>query len=448
MQKETKWEDDDGDGNVISSEMIMKIGDYRGNPANSDIHTRRKAKAIVGKIREMLIKLTKMSSDTINKEWLDTNLIDVLIAHERPSFIDGTATVGSSSKPQPLAKVYKTSSEALILTGFSSLDIDFYYIRTYAHIALKHCMLVLDKLAKHINSSGETLVAEIKGDTIKIVRNKISDENVRAELTNMASQYKKYCANRKTEGDFINSSLKEIRNDFATLMKSSNMPTIKFGKNILKQTTAITGSEIISIKSPLLKWIKNQVGTTQDDAKFFKSMSMSVFCVLNLTTRANDPPPYPYIDINDNASITSSAKYYTKLAKSDEILRNNISSINTQLVTLLGNPTTAERDSALNDIEDYNAVSALGTLDFLDKFSKGFKYKNIYSKERRKVEGKGTTISINNNKFNRAAAIGFIKSIVDKPKRFKKGGHARTKKHRRTRTKKQHKTRKLHVFNN
>lgn len=126
-------------------------------------------------------------------------------------------------------------------------------------------------------------------------------------------QYFQHICNCRTrEGMFINNSLKDTRNVIAALIvkQSQERKTIRvippfFDTCMYMQCRPLSGSCYNSYDaqtkvqdSAMFKAIKKQFETDRANTSL-GSLKIAIFSVLNLSRDANNPPPTPYIDIED-----------------------------------------------------------------------------------------------------------------------------------------------------
>ena len=145
--------------------------------------------------------------------------------------------------------------------------------------------------------------------------------------------------------------------------------------------------------------------------QFYKDIIVSVLCVFNISKQANNPPPIPYIDINrfkqlfyleimkkygnsgeievEKDKIMSLISQFDKIVAEINFFNTKVGDllekdeyINTKKImdTLLRESTKPEiilNESNRKTIEDFinlidnsNAVSAIGTLEFVDQIAK------------------------------------------------------------------------------
>jgi hypothetical protein len=255
----------------------------------------------------------------------------------------------------------------------------------------------------------------------------ISNEDYRAlydllyEILHLNMERIKYgkevCENRREEGYFINSSLKLIRDTVNEIL-------IEKGKDVLLQAPDIISdclkdycptlsncfqltpvmnkkTEYSIIFDDVYKYLRNDTrdNYNYNKTRFYKEVLVCVFCVLNISRKANDPPLVSYLDMNDLKK-----KYYSTNASIDNIktnvsdLINKIETYNSKvedehgLVDVIqkdlgelkqfNETTTNDSDNqakstykealekVMTQVDNSNAVSAMGTLIFTDKIAK------------------------------------------------------------------------------
>jgi hypothetical protein len=148
------------------------------------------------------------------------------------------------------------------------------------------------------------------------------------------------------------------------------------------QTQYNQNSEIIKEMISILKY--------DDENDFINDLLLCVFCVFNVSWNANNPPPIKYININDIKHA-----YYKNLKEPDEIYikefqkynNENFQSnyykkieeikkkynINFDTQTIKQEQIENNKINILNffqKVDNHNAVTTIGTLEFMDKISK------------------------------------------------------------------------------
>ena len=150
------------------------------------------------------------------------------------------------------------------------------------------------------------------------------------------------CKHRRTEGYFINDSLKDIRSAIRDMLYEKNKDALSivpnyvdicfdkycpnhencfaFDKKITKvDKTSFTGSVIFDEIFNKLK--PNSTGDINALNDLYKNLLVGVFCVVNVSKKASNPPPVPYIDINELKRVV----YYNEakdIINNDEITNN------------------------------------------------------------------------------------------------------------------------------
>jgi hypothetical protein len=260
------------------------------------------------------------------------------------------------------------------------------------------------------------------------------------------------CQNRREEGMFINDSLAKVRGVISEILYEKNKDKVNISPEFIDEclgkycssdegcfrfdrltdaSSVTTGSVIFDEIYKVLN-DDNKYTSVQD---LYKVIIVGVFCVFNISRKANNPPPTPYMDINDlkrrfSSGILDADAYeeFQRLGiKIIEMIENtrdattvdnptwfgdkvaNLKSIsskaglgknstlpalynanadvpktifaefkyilNSLLSKLKTNYTRVnmykERiEDFINMVDNSNATSAIGTLDFLDKISK------------------------------------------------------------------------------
>jgi hypothetical protein len=253
------------------------------------------------------------------------------------------------------------------------------------------------------------------------------------------------CQNRREEGMFINDSLAKVRGVISEILYEKNKDKVNISPEFIDECLVkycssdegcfrfdrLTNASSVTTGSVIFDEIykvlndDNKYKTVQD---LYNKIIVGVFCVFNISRKANNPPPTPYMDINDMKRRFSSGitdeETYTKFKllgnKIIEMIENtrdattldnpiwfgdkvaNLRSISSKSIPELYNageqvPKTIfdefkyiltstlgkfkanytqtdmykERiEYFINMVDNSNATSAIGTLDFLDKISK------------------------------------------------------------------------------
>jgi hypothetical protein len=271
---------------------------------------------------------------------------------------------------------------------------------------------------------------------------------------------KKVCQVRRNEGVFINDSLSKIRNliNYIIIQKNKNKLNISppFVDECLnfycEQGTCfkLKREKIYSQYENNLKDFNNMKIT--NDSPFnsvifnvileeikedINKLIVSIFCVFNISKKANNPPPVPYIDINlmkfyfYNKKIDSFLKEFNIFFNTyDESCKNklceNLKNNNKNYLSVLCNYDKNKISNVLssrifqnlkqelknintnnlytsykpviieffNYINNFNSASAIGTLEFIDSLSKYntitniCNYKNLDKNKQNEIDKK------------------------------------------------------------
>ena len=207
----------------------------------------------------------------------------------------------------------------------------------------------------------------------------------------------KECDTRVIEGRFINNSLTELRNTIKKIISDKNKGLVipnfigecynkYFYNDYFKETKIDTTKSIII--DEIIEELRVRGSDTTD---FYENLIVSIFCVFNISRGANNPPPTHYIDINKLKFLFNTFKKSTSDAKIFEYLKAEVIKAN-QLIENFGKnldkestvskiidykPTATNTrkiilsiEPFIKSIDNFNAPSAVGTLDFLDSIAK------------------------------------------------------------------------------
>ncbi len=205
------------------------------------------------------------------------------------------------------------------------------------------------------------------------------------------------CGIRKNEGYMINGTLEETRNIIKNMILERNKNSIRvippFNESCLPYY-CINGecfkqSNTERVNSIIFDSIKKEINETN-----FNNMIICIFMVLNVSPRANNPPPIPYID------MYKFNRFYYKIINNQPIDKKKFKDTLQHLYSLITehfkNKTQVLRNTQefkyFEKIKDFqnsqfrtivtnltqfkelidrnNAASAVGTLEFLDMVSK------------------------------------------------------------------------------
>ncbi len=258
-------------------------------------------------------------------------------------------------------------------------------------------------------------------------------DNIEKETQCRSGNIKTICETRTNEGAFINKSLKDLRNSIQQIVAHRNKDVLNITPNFiveclneycpsrngcfkLPESTAQLNDESVIINN-IAKTLFNG-----DLTGVYDNLLVSVFCVVNLERTANNPPPVPYVDINALKKMFYYKTMYAnplefiktlkstieKLGSYEDKLGEIINSDNTTQVQraidmyreYLTDATRADEfkkefelgllsdttdkkpgqiKTFIESIDNSNAASAMGTLEFVDTISKYSSVDNICS---------------------------------------------------------------------
>lgn len=176
------------------------------------------------------------------------------------------------------------------------------------------------------------------------------------------------CVNRKTEGTFINDSLKQVRNVLREMLYEKNKDALAIVPNYIDicfDKYCPTHEHCFSFNSPapganptksvvfdeIFKYLAKDMSAYTKE-KMYTDLLVCVFCVFNISKRANNPPPVPYVDINELKRVVYNydlfdEKYTTAFVKAATTL---IDAIETKYVYSLENGSKKNRVDGLKTI--------------------------------------------------------------------------------------------------
>jgi hypothetical protein len=281
------------------------------------------------------------------------------------------------------------------------------------------------ELYKDIDNKTEDQLIKLE----KKIMNSLSDDM--ESITNFINDIHKrldygkiICSNRVFEGEFINKSLQDIRDTIKDIITVKSEGIVFNSPDYidicLKQycpthtdcfKTPLLKDKYDNIDSVLIRSIyeylkKDQEKENYSVKDFYKDILVSVFCVFNISREANNPPSVPYIDINllkiHMAIYEKTKEEYVKKETMDKI-KSELNRLYYKLNhgknfegTTYTDETTFEQNQVsvilnsdeykqiytdknydssvlknfIETIDNNNAISAIGTLEFLDQIAK------------------------------------------------------------------------------
>lgn len=269
---------------------------------------------------------------------------------------------------------------------------------------------VNDYVKNHLKSHLDTLLIDTQCLMIvyELVKDLMIDTACRLDYATYV------CKNRRSEGYFINDSLRALR----TAINRFLSVQVKKGVNLTPATAALcddqyckgqrgrrkcwkrdTSYEGEERESILMQQIYKDFFNTSYVPKenldsMYNNMVLCVFCVFNISKdlHTNNPPPVPYIDINklkrlfvQGESLDTLKDHYN--FRRDMLLNYNVEKINPLIqsdaikkmddyvknASKTGKKTnivSSLYNNVFREIDNNNAASAIGTLEFIDQLSK------------------------------------------------------------------------------
>ena len=123
------------------------------------------------------------------------------------------------------------------------------------------------------------------------------------------------CKRRLEEGVYINDTLRKLHEDIKNITVVKNESTLYYSPDFAYdclEDYCISQNDCFSIKRssqtldfscPMIKWVYERLNThksyTEGTRSFAKDIIFSIFAVMNITKDINEPPPIPYVDINE-----------------------------------------------------------------------------------------------------------------------------------------------------
>lgn len=242
-----------------------------------------------------------------------------------------------------------------------------------------------------------------------------SPESIKANIA-ILERIKQICKRRVAEGEYINTTLGQLRADIQYLMYVKNEGTLSLFPDIvsdcydqycLKKRNCFRMNQQNGKKGKQYEYgdimqhiIERALCKKNENAN---DILVALFCVFNWDTTANNPPPTPYIEINN---LTRILKAYGNIPKNDEknkantrtqiadaakktieMIQRHFKSVFDRYKSSFDAVTTLTGDSKfqietdfdpLYDaivaveklIKNHNESTAIGTLDFVDHMSK------------------------------------------------------------------------------
>lgn len=206
------------------------------------------------------------------------------------------------------------------------------------------------------------------------------------------------CEHRVVEGSFINESLNNLSKDIVNIINFKNKDMIYYVPSFqdsclpaycpTRKMCFTTDKNDFDIQSVIMKEIYKYIGGEEKET-FYENIEFCVFCVFNWSRTANNPPPVAYVDINyfkqmiysgDQATFNMEEFKKALKARIEEleqykfspgglkVLREINSIVNVKKT--IDDKTKENIKEKLSIIDNTNATTSVGTIEFIDKISK------------------------------------------------------------------------------
>ena len=405
------------DNNILKNEIIVVIRKYGLSETGT---TNGNHKNMINEIQSIIekhktekinkINATKSKLDKLNK------IIDNIINNNQPTQQLGGDGKKNNSRGNQVKLIPKPNPKP-----------------SAANVAAKPPVISKSALIQEINS----YIFKQHGsfpNLLELIKDLEIETSCRTGNSNVI------CENRREEGYFINNSLTKVREVIKKILFEKNKESINITPNFIdicfknycphrrncfsfdtfgnQQTPNTTGSVIFD---EIYKELQSQKGY-QTPQEMYKNIIISIFCVFNISRGANNPPPTPYLDINKFKSIyyfenmfsghgfeknqkefiaqgeriikMISETFKDKVADlqtiKSQIERNNtIYNLFVKVINYFKDPLNINQvqqtyntlyktyvKELIDMIDNNNAVSAIGTLEFIDQITKFNTIKN------------------------------------------------------------------------
>ena len=238
----------------------------------------------------------------------------------------------------------------------------------------------------------------IVGPIINEFKDLLTDRNCRLEFV------KEVCLIRREEGKMINGTLTEIRSVIKKILKEKNKTSLDISpefidsclQNYCTMNECFSLFEKNEVQSLIFNIIENELKSTNNS---LFDLVLSVFCVFNISKKANNPPPIPYTNISKIRYILQTNSIFElNQVELNKILKNELDILKLKLknykdkipdlvndkpgtiysifirdtndITNLSINKKESIENLLEAIDNLNATSAIGTLQFVDSLEK------------------------------------------------------------------------------
>jgi hypothetical protein len=205
------------------------------------------------------------------------------------------------------------------------------------------------------------------------------------------------CEHRVVEGSFINESLNYLSKDIVNIINFKNKNMVYYVPSFqdsclpaycpTRKMCFTTDKNNFDIQSVIMKEIYQYIG--QPKETFYENIEFCVFCVFNWSRTANNPPPVAYVDINffkqmiysgDQATFNMKEFKDALQTRINELEKYKFSPDGLKILTQINDivkmrqtiddKTKDNIKEKLSIIDNTNATTSVGTIEFIDKISK------------------------------------------------------------------------------
>lgn len=355
------------------------------------------------------INLSNEEREKSKKAYTTTKIVSLLIEKLYPDDLKKIIFINPDSKSFKLRELIDNKSK--IKVDEITKKLVTFFEQNVKELMMKKDDFIISSNSEKILTNIINIIKTFKQEDIIKIRHILKTlPIIFKEKTCKLNYGKDICKIRKNEGVMINNSLTDIRNLIKRILFEKNKNSIdvspEFIESCLKSyctdDSCFISREDDKIRESLIfNTIANELALTNTcigNGKSYPCLNLiiGVFCVLNLEKTANNPPPVPYIDINN---LKYELNYYNKhslkkdsvfikhcknLIKRIEYYGDKVNSliitkeykifkdiIEKDLYTTLNeNSVIANIRDILNEVDKINAASAMGTLQFVDILAK------------------------------------------------------------------------------
>ncbi len=306
-----------------------------------------------------------------------------------------------------------------ILRKINNLTISYNYNAELAEklLSVAHYSKWKDEIMSKINTGMSKEQSDTKNSNFvdeekrKVFQSLWTEENINKVINKIRETitYIKFiktaCDHRVIEGSFINKSLLDLSQDLMNIVNHKNRNNVYYVPNIVdkcfpsycptfNKCFSIEYQNNPSINSIITKTIAEKLGyknqnETYNLKPFFDNLEVAIFGVFNWSRIANNPPPVPYVDINIFSQMIfergqesfNMTKFKNELTKKiNELIQTNVSpeakEIFEEIQEIIKDRSSMDEEIAiqirkkLEHIDKINSLTAIGTIEFIDRISK------------------------------------------------------------------------------